>query len=420
MESKNKENLINYILLGIIITSYFFGFYLNEDSAGGGEIDFIASEWNNIKLFKQNTIIEALSSLEFRSSRTPLFPIIQKYNFFANSIEGIRTTTFFTGIIIFLSFYLCLRIYFPKVNKSLLLLISSFILLSPYFRSSVFWANQEHLAILFFVLCLIFFNLGNKNSGLNNKKILSSLFAFLSFYSDQKFFFLPIIVYFYSLKEWNLKLFLNFSLINFLFFLPTLFLFLLWGGIVPVESQWRISFTPSNLNILISSLGIYFIPIFLFYLSNREINILKFKKNDMLILIPLALLLAFLLPSEPAKEGSGIVFRFLSLININNIFFNWTTIKIIYYFINIFFVYLLIIILEKSFKNLILILSLCLIYFMTSFTYQSYVDPLTFLLIYLLFDLNKSLLIEKKFVYLNGLFFSGILLSSILFRNFII
>ena len=193
MESTIKENFINYIFVSLILVSYLFGFYFNEDSAGGGEVDLMASEWNNIILFKQNSIIEALTSLEFRSSRTPLFVIIHKYNLFADSIQGFRTTTFVTGFAVHLFFYLCLCLYFPKIKKSLLLLTSSLILLSPYFRSSVFWANQEHLAILFFILSLIFFKLGNQNIGLNYKKILSCLFAFLSFYSDQKFFFIPII-----------------------------------------------------------------------------------------------------------------------------------------------------------------------------------------------------------------------------------
>ncbi len=420
MESTVKENFINYIFVSLILASYLFGFYFNEDSAGGGEVDLMASEWNNLILFKQNSIIEALTSLEFRSSRTPLFVIIHKYNLFADSIQGFRATTFVTGLAVHLFFYLCLCLYFPKIKKSLLLLTSSLILLSPYFRSSVFWANQEHLAILFFILSLIFLKLGNQNTGLNYKKILSCLFAFLSFYSDQKFFFTPIIVYFYSMKDLDFKFFLSFSLVNFLFFFPTIFLFILWGGIVPIESQFRISFTPSNFNILISSLGVYFIPIFLFTLFNKNITIPKLKKNDFIIFIILALLALFFLPSNPVKEGSGIVFRLLSVIYLKNNFINWNFLTIIYFFINLIFIYLMIITLKKTIKNLILISCLSLIYSMTYFTYQSYVDPLAFLLIYLLFDMNRNVLIDRKFIFLNGFFFAAILLSSILFRNYII
>ncbi len=40
---KNNQSLI--ILISIIILSYALGFYLNEDSAGGGKIDYIDHEW---------------------------------------------------------------------------------------------------------------------------------------------------------------------------------------------------------------------------------------------------------------------------------------------------------------------------------------------------------------------------------------
>jgi len=42
------------VLLPFISISYALGFYLDEDSAGGGRHDYINHEWGTIKLFIQN------------------------------------------------------------------------------------------------------------------------------------------------------------------------------------------------------------------------------------------------------------------------------------------------------------------------------------------------------------------------------
>ena len=47
-----RINNLFYLLLSVlIISSYFLGFYLNEDAAGGGKIDLYDHEFNNIHLF---------------------------------------------------------------------------------------------------------------------------------------------------------------------------------------------------------------------------------------------------------------------------------------------------------------------------------------------------------------------------------
>ena len=40
--------------------SYLLGFYLNENSAGGGEGDFKAFTFNNIQFFDSNSLLEAI------------------------------------------------------------------------------------------------------------------------------------------------------------------------------------------------------------------------------------------------------------------------------------------------------------------------------------------------------------------------
>ena len=68
----HKEKFIIFSTSTLIIISYFFGFYLNEDSAGGGKIDLYDHEWGNVQLFINNNIFDALTDLRYKSSRTPL------------------------------------------------------------------------------------------------------------------------------------------------------------------------------------------------------------------------------------------------------------------------------------------------------------------------------------------------------------
>ena len=71
------------------MASYFFGFYINEDSAGGGKVDLYAHEWGNVQLFVNNSIFDALSDLRYESSRTPLYLIINKYNILKYAFLGV-------------------------------------------------------------------------------------------------------------------------------------------------------------------------------------------------------------------------------------------------------------------------------------------------------------------------------------------
>tara|TARA_A100001011_G_scaffold258766_1_gene267096 strand:- start:1242 stop:2510 length:1269 start_codon:yes stop_codon:yes gene_type:complete len=419
-----QKDFVNYILFVFILFSFFLGFYLDEDSAGGGKIDLIQNEWGNIKLFKSAALSEALTSLEYKSSRNPLFLIIHKYNFLANDINGLRISTFITGIFIFILLTFCIKKYFKNIPNSLIILLSSFILLSPYFRTSVFWSNQEHLAILFFIISCMFLKLNNYD--LKNKiklfcyPILSSLFGFLAFYVDQKFFFMPIIVYFFFVYKNSLKFFFLFSIINFLFFIPAIYLFYQWGGIVPLDSQFRIRLTPVNFNIFISNIGVYFIPFLLLNFYEKKKDYLKLKKAQILFLLVTTCLIYVFLPEQALSEGGGFIFRLLYEMHNNSfIFQSWFYVKLTLFIINIGFVYLILIFLEINFKSLTVMISLASIYMMTYFTYQSYVDPVIFIMFYILLNVKNINLVNQKFVYISGIFYTLILLGSITFRGVI-
>ena len=119
IKNRDGESRISLFLLLIIILSYVLGFYLNEDSAGGGKIDYIDHEWGTIQLFAKNNLSEALDSALYESSRTPLFYILNKYNPLANEIEQLRFSWFLFSAITPFLLYSALKINFPKeYNKN--------------------------------------------------------------------------------------------------------------------------------------------------------------------------------------------------------------------------------------------------------------------------------------------------------------
>ena len=101
-----KKNSITIYFI-VVFLSFIFGFFLNEDSAGGGLIDF-EHEWTSINEFKLG-IFSALTSIKYESSRTPLFLILNYFNPFNDTEYGFRLSNFIFNIFIPIPFYFLLN-----------------------------------------------------------------------------------------------------------------------------------------------------------------------------------------------------------------------------------------------------------------------------------------------------------------------
>ena len=157
MEKNQKiENIILKILILVIVFSYFIGFYFNENSAGGGEGDFTTWTFRNLVFFDSFNLQEALgvvnidsSSKVFQSSRLPGFYVFNKFfNPFTNDPYQFRLSILILSLLVPIIFYFSLILKFKDTNKIYLLFLASLILLSPYFRTSAIWGNEENLAYI--------------------------------------------------------------------------------------------------------------------------------------------------------------------------------------------------------------------------------------------------------------------------------
>ena len=78
LKNSNYEKYLSIIILFATIVSFFIGFLLRENSAGGGLID-LSHEWHNYLLLKQDILGFLYGNYE--ASRFPLFHILS-YSFF--------------------------------------------------------------------------------------------------------------------------------------------------------------------------------------------------------------------------------------------------------------------------------------------------------------------------------------------------
>ena len=252
--------MTNYksLILGVSIITisyfiFFLGFIFDENSSGGGRIDF-EHTLSTIKVFKEG-ILNALSDTRYESSRPPLFAILNKLNPFNYSDYSLRISNLVFNSLIPIFFY----IFIKKQNnfdKHVALIITSLIILSPYFRTTSYWALEENLPFLFFFITLII--LPQKKVSYRNI-ILVAFFSSLSVYSDQKFIFLSLFTYLYFLgfKNNSIKDFTYISLVYFLTAIPFFYLVYVWNGITPPQASYRFNLTFDNISYIVSIINFY-------------------------------------------------------------------------------------------------------------------------------------------------------------------
>ena len=157
MENK-KEKLLSLksndripFFLSIVILSYFFyGFYSDENSAGaGGYNGDFKLIWENLILLKEG-IIQNLNNPEYSDSRPPLSYILHIYlNPFINSQEEFRISNLIISLLVPLLLYFSIKEKYPFLNKNVIILLSTLVTLSPYFRTTAYWSLGENYGLIF-------------------------------------------------------------------------------------------------------------------------------------------------------------------------------------------------------------------------------------------------------------------------------
>jgi hypothetical protein len=392
--SKNK---FSALILTLAVLSFVIGFYLRENSAGGGPVD-LDHEWNNYNLLKKNFLYFLTS--DFESLRFPLYhylnlKISSSYIFDKKDfVNFLFLYSFFLPIL----FYLSLKISFKDLPQYKINLLASIIFMSPYFRTSSFWGLQENLAYFFFFLTLISYNSSIKFV----KKYFTIFLAFLSFYADQKFLIVPIVYSLLFFKFYK-KLFENFFynlgiiLFNIFLIIPALYIFYKWGTLTGVQAD-KTGLKLGNFLVFFQIISFYIAPIIIL-----QKNILKkiFKVFNARNVVFFLLYLVFYFFSQKyflndgVTLGGGWLYKIYILIKKDSLFFS----NIFYFSINLICFFLLM--LYLSITKLDLIKIVIFIYYILlcgfiSMVFQEYFDPIFSLM--LIFFLNRSFFINLNFV----------------------
>ncbi len=378
----------------LIYLSFLVGFFLKENSAGGGEIDF-AHIYNNIILFKNNEFSE-INWLKYESSSLPIYYLIIKYL----GIFNLKYLEIFNLIISFSVIFIFYNILFllKKKNKLnvenyILFSISSLVLLSPYFRTSTFWILEENIGYLFMLLS-IYFALKSQ-SKINF--ISSIFFACLAFYSRQSYAFIILIVFFNYYNFSNIFAFRNFILISLfsVFLIPSLYFFYQWNGLIPpyAASDRTIKFQLVNLPIILSICLFYLIPFIILEDKIRILNFIKIKK----IIIVISLFCLFFLFYENIKTsdvyydiklGGGIIYKLIFHLNI--IIQNFNQQKILFILISWLGFLSILYYANKSLNLSIFFIIFLIIFSSANIIFQEYFDPMIFILILIFYKMSDT------------------------------
>ncbi len=250
-----KKTFVYFLFFGIIF-SFFYGFLSGENSAGAGGYNGDLS-WiiKNIEIFKNHSIVDAIKHPDIYGNRPPLIYILNKlFNPFFYDLEKYRICVFILSLLGPIFLFLGLKIKFKDIKNEYLALLSVIILLSPYYRTSAFWALNENYGIVTAILSLFFLNLSLSYSKVDETKnrlyyFFTIIFSSLSVYFDQKLIIIPLICLFtflFRLKKIKTMILIccGYGILS----IPFLYLIFLWNGIVPVKTQLANPNTITNLS----------------------------------------------------------------------------------------------------------------------------------------------------------------------------
>ena len=310
----------NFIFPGIFVfillsASLFLGLFLNEDASGVGTTNDFKNTLPYINALKDNLIIDG-------SEWTRLLPLhflfISFLFYFTDNVFLIRLIFCAISLLVPYLFYLNLKLKFNSINRDNLLILSSTILLLPFFRSSAIWPNPHILSLIFVLLSIYFFNKWEKNL---SKKIdytflLHLIFLSLAVYTRRYYVFFFIYYFINYLKIFSLKNLIYTFLIISLFSIPG---FLLIFKFPYYLTSSGYNFKYFNTFLISASIFLFFVIPFL-----KPSNFQNLKKRDLVFQMVLAFLITFLASiffDYNPRNGGGIFIKISNIFLGGNLFF---------------------------------------------------------------------------------------------------
>ena len=404
-----KINLSN--VLGIYSNNEYLLNY-GIEAKDGGVVNDLRTHWEYIIALKKdlnNLFIYTLGD-DTNLINYPLHNLIFSQLDFIKSINNYLITILAISLILPLIFYLSLKTRFKNLDKSVIIILSSIILIFPAFQYSAIWGNNHNTALIFFTLGIFYFNAFIKENFTNNKKLIISIIFFsLTCYTKQYYSFFFIFLLIYLVNKIALKKFIFVLLFCILCAIPGIY-YLILNPLLFFGMRQNI--TNFNSAILISGSIIFFylIPFIIQKIFNFK-NYKKFKFIDLfdkkIFLLSLILtLLCSLNFDYSGNVGGGI------LLKISYFLFDSQFLIFPFAFFGIYF---LLYFSQNTISNYSLVILLLITFNTGYFVFQKYFEPMFYIIFLNFFDKSKIYQSIKKSNFVIIFYYS----SYYIFTNYI-
>ena len=404
---KENYHILTYFILYL---SILVGFFFNENTSGGPQIDFNHA-LKQVQAFEENFFYTFFNydKIDYTTRISPAFIIIL---FFFKQIlielDLVRISLLHILLLTQLVFYYCLKeLYYKKIifDTKPLLLFSCIIFLSPSFRSNIIWPESMILGLLFF-LCGLYFFLKNINKFEKKNIYFNIIFIALASYIRPSFCLFAFYFTFYFLFNFKnkklilisdqkliskiiiLNLFLAFPAIYYVFILDIFFI-----------SSGGLSMNFFNkIPIILSMIFFHIIPILFYKNFFLQKKIFRNYKLIFISIILISFLLIYGFNYNLNLGGGGLLLHLSNFLFGNNYFF--------YFLIPFFIFYTYQTIKLERVNNFLIIL--ILIFLSPQYhLFEKYYDPLVFILALtiLKFNFKNDFFINSKFLVVSYSFY---------------
>ena len=410
-----KDNL----KICLIIISFFLAFYFEEDSLGAGKHDYI-HHIIFLKSFAEN-FLKAFEDFGMDQEKvvvrnSPIFyMIMSQFYKLGYSLNQLRLINLISIILIIVFFIKSLKLKFPDLNLNTKILLSSILLLSPTIRTLSVWPYPFIWGLGFFVISIYYFlNFLKHEEPLQRLKYayFNIFFLAISAYFTPNFsvFSIYFLYCFYLKFNFSRKLFKCIFLNIFLSLPAILFIinkdFYLFNSDI-FEINNNLKYNISNKIIIISSfILLFYFPILSFLKFKDQLTKFDFRNYYIYLLSAFVILNSYFFNFTP-KAGGGIFFH------ASHFFLNNNFLILIIFFLTVMYFYIS----NLYNKNNLILFLILIIYNLQYAIYYKYFDPLIYILLLLLFEIDHMKKINMKKIKNNFLIFYIIFLGLNLLKK---
>tara|TARA_B100000989_G_C19511546_1_gene459340 strand:+ start:409 stop:1656 length:1248 start_codon:yes stop_codon:yes gene_type:complete len=371
--SKSYSN--NILIYLFFYFTLIIGFLFNEESAGGAKYDY-NYHLGIVDFFLSDTINALKNYSDVVAYHSPIFYVFLKYILYFGDLIG-RFIFLNISSIAPIIIYLCINEKFKIKNFSFLYL-SCFIMLSPYYRSTAIWPGDENLALLFFILSILFYYKFLNTDNINHKItfiILNVISLAVSAYFRPNYSFFSIF-YFYEfvIRNFQFKYFFAYILTSFFLAFPAFYYVFIMK--IYFFSSPLSDFNPLRSFSLTYTIFLFYLVPFIFVNFNKKNYFLKLNYLNLFFTIIFTIIFFYYFKYEHSTGGG--IFYMIQKNFFDSNFFMSLIFAISFYFSNI------LLEINKT-KNIILIIIL-LFFELDFYFYMETFDPLFLLCLLLLFD----------------------------------